>query len=443
MTQAPPDQLLPSTEIIAAVSVQEGAGTTTAVVNLALALAAAGRSVLLIDLDPKGRSSQMLGCESTARGGAERILLEASLDRDMVVETRIRELCLATAGTGLSRVESELAMMGDSQTRLYQALTKLSESVLHFEHVLLDCPASLDLLTRNALIAAHRVMVPLPCDTKALNGLPGLLTTINRLRAGLSHPLYGIHLLISGHDTEPASQVLVDRVRQDYGRMTLLSEIPADDAVHEATRQSRPLLIHAPRSEAGQALLSMASEWLTLGEPGNQPDGTWLFDARQARMEQHRERMLKGLSRWPIDRSSPLYDTDDVMRQQDAMALEALYQTAAPVRRIRLDWRPKRKTLQRGGLIAGIAIIILVILGWLSEADHRIDIAAGLVGSDHYWKAGSVLLSRADAVAYRELLFAVRLVEENREQLILCNDNTNPTSGLACMIHVPMASPRP
>lgn len=442
MNHAPPERLRPSTEIIAVVSVKEGVGTTTAAVNLALALAAAGRSVLLIDLDPNGGASHSLGCASTARGGSERILLEASLERNMIVETRVKELCLATAGNGLGRVESELAMMGDSQTRLYQALTKLSESALDFDHVVLDCPPSLDILTRNALICAHRLLVPTPCDPKALGSLPALLTTINRLRAGLSHPLYGIHLLISQRDTEPASQALIDEVRQDYGRMTLLSEIPADDSVKEAASQNRPLLMHSLTTDAAQACLSMAAEWLTLGEHGNQPDGTWLFDARQKRMHQYREQMIQGMSRWTIDRASPLYDTDDVMRQQDAMALEALFQSPPPARRFRLSWRPQRRTLQRAGLIGGAALAVLIIVGWLSNANHRIAIAAGLVGPDHYWKAGSLLLSRADAAAYRQLLFAARLVEENREQLILCSDDAikKGAAASACMIQLPSTS---
>ncbi|MFD2113964.1 ParA family protein [Thiorhodococcus fuscus] len=427
-----------STEIVAVVDPREGSGATTLVVNLALSLVATGRSVLVIDLDPEAKATRLMGAGALGRGGTRRILLEASLDRSMMIETRVADLYLASASAELSNVENELAMMGDSQTRLYQALLKSQ----NFDYVLLDCPPSMDLLTRNALAAAHRVLIPFSCVPREFEALPDLLTTITRLRAGLPQPFYGSYLLINRLTQEVAAQELAAALRRDYGRMTLLTEIPADDILRDAEARGQPIFAHSPDSAIAWAYLSAGAEWLTLGEPGNQSDGTWLFEARQKRMSEYCARMRETIDTWSLD---SLSDVEDALRQKDAQALESLYQGSKPVSHfvVRLPRLPRlsKKAIRRILVSSFGFFSILSVIFWLSDVGHRIDLAAGFVGSSNYWMAGSFFLWKADSEAYRALIYAARLFEENKEQLMLCSESMIDGADTArvCMIRLPQA----
>lgn len=466
MTRKTAEHFQPRPEIVAVFGQRAGVGATSTAVDLSLGLAAAGRSVLLVDLDPAGRAGQALGYASHERGGTERALLEVSVGRDMITATKILQLYLAPAGPGLGEVEQALSAIEDSQTRLYQALASLDALSLDFEHVVLDCPPTLDLLTRNALMAAHRVILPLSGEQSVLYGLPTLLKTISQLRAGFHRPLYGVYLLIGAFvraqpgahpwgeggpaaergNVPPLSALhLIDQLRQDYGRMTLLTEIPFDERLRLPQHVNQPLLMQVPSDAVGQAYLSLAAEWLTLSEPGDQRDGTWSLEARQERMEFHRATMIKGIERWRIDPLSRLYDPDAASRHQDAEVLEELFEAAQPTRSFSFDWRPgwaKRLTLALLALVV-VAPLLLWAFDWMLGEDGRVALATRLIGRDHYWEVGSLLLARADETAYRELVLGARLVDENRERLLACAAQVSATTPAECRILVPAAGERP
>lgn len=468
MTRKTTEHFQPRPEIIAVFGQRAGVGATTTAVELSLGLAAAGRSVLLVDLDPEGHAGQALGCASDERGGAVRALLEANVGRDMITATKILQLYLAPAGPGLADVEQALGASEDSQTRLYQALTALDALSLDFEHVVLDCPPRLDLLTRNALLAAHRVILPLSGEQSVLYGLPTLLKTISQLRAGFHRPLYGVYLLIGAFvraqpgahpwgaggpagvpergAVPPLSALhLIDQLRQDYGRMTLLTEIPFDDRLLQPEQASRPLLMQVPADDVGRAYLSLAAEWLTLSEPGDQRDGTWTLEARQERMESHREWMIRGIERWRIDPLSRLYDPDLASRHQDTEVLEELFEAAQPTRSFSFDWGTgwaRRLALGLAVLVVAVPLLLWAF-DWMLGKDSRVALAARLIGQDHYWEVGSLLLSRADATAYRELLLGARLVDENRERLLACGAPGASAAPTECRILLPAGALRP
>ncbi|MFD2110736.1 AAA family ATPase [Thiorhodococcus fuscus] len=321
-------------EIIAVASQKGGVGKSTTALNLSIALVAAGRNVLLMDLDPQGNSGYTL-MSGIQASGTERMLREAALTRDMITATEIPDLFLAPATPGLSGLENELAQFGDSRTRLHQALATLPALPVHFDHIVLDCPPSVGLLTLNALAAAHQILLPLPCDTVSLESLPALLQTIERLRAGLKQPLHGVHLLLVHRAALHASALALARtLRQDYGHLVLRTEIPYGDAVREAADRGRPLLAYNPQCDVSQAYLELACEWMLEYDERLQPESSWSFRGRQERMEVYHDRMRKRIRAWLVDPTSLLYDeTWESRHLQDALVLNELFATKRAPRR--------------------------------------------------------------------------------------------------------------
>jgi len=337
MTRTLAERQPTSTEIIAVASQKGGVGKSTTALNLSIAFVAAGRNVLLMDLDPQGNSGYTL-MSGIQASGTERMLREATLTRDMVTATEIPDLFLAPATPGLSGLENDLAQFGDSRTRLHQALATLPALPVHFDHIVIDCPPSVGLLTLNALAAAHQILLPLPCDAVSLESLPALLQTIERLRAGLKQPLHGVHLLLVQRAALRASEQAVARtLRQDYGHLVLRTEIPYGDAVREAADRGRPLLAHNPHCNVSQAYLELACECLLEYDERLQPENSWSFRGRQERMEVYRDRMLKRIRAWLVDPTSLLYDeTWESRHLQDALVLNELFTVKRPPRRGRL-----------------------------------------------------------------------------------------------------------
>ncbi|EGV31724.1 Cobyrinic acid ac-diamide synthase [Thiorhodococcus drewsii AZ1] len=334
MTRTLAERQPTSPEIIAVASQKGGVGKSTTALNLSIAFVAAGHNVLLMDLDPQGNSGYTL-MSGIQASGTERMLREATLTRDMVTATEIPDLFLAPATPGLSGLENDLAQFGDSRTRLHQALATLPALPVHFDHIVIDCPPSVGLLTLNALAAAHQILLPLPCDAVSLESLPALLQTIERLRAGLKQPLHGVHLLLVQRAALRASEQAVARtLRQDYGHLVLRTEIPYGDAVREAADRGRPLLAHNPHCNVSQAYLELACECLLEYDERLQPENSWSFRGRQERMEVYRDRMLKRIRAWLVDPTSLLYDeTWESRHLQDALVLNELFTVKRPPRR--------------------------------------------------------------------------------------------------------------
>jgi chromosome partitioning protein len=251
--------------VIAVANQKGGVGKTTTAINLGTALAAIGDEVLVVDLDPQGNASTGLGIDRRSRRHSTYDVLagEATL-RDSIVETAVPRLHLAPSTLDLAGLELELGQQRDRAFRLRNALAPLnvvSPGTKNFSYVLVDCPPSLNLLTVNAMAAAHAILVPLQCEFFALEGLSQLLKTVDQVRETLNPGLaiHGVVLTMYDARNNLCGQVVAD-VRQFMGSKVYETIIPRNVRVSEAPSYGKPVLVYDLKCSGSEAYLRLATE---------------------------------------------------------------------------------------------------------------------------------------------------------------------------------------
>ena len=248
-------------KIFAIVNQKGGVGKTTTTVNLATALAAVGKKVLIIDFDPQGNASTGLGIENNQRKltSYDLILNDVSVE-DIIQKSPVPNLYIIPANIDLSGAEIEMVSLVSREFRLKKAL---GDKVDHFDYILMDCPPSLGLLTLNALVAARAVLIPLQCEFYALEGLSHLMRTVELVRANLNAELeiQGIVLTMYDRRNKFTEQIEND-VRQYFGERVYNSVIPRNVRMSEAPSHGKPALIYDMHCAGSKAYIQLASEML-------------------------------------------------------------------------------------------------------------------------------------------------------------------------------------
>jgi chromosome partitioning protein len=247
--------------VLAVVNQKGGVGKTTTTVNLAAALAQAGRRVLLVDVDPQGNATMGSGVDKRTLA---RTVYHALLGLGELTGIRVRAerggYDLVPANRDLAGAEVELVELPSRETRLKSALERVAAD---YDYILIDCPPSLSLLTVNALAAAQRVLIPMQCEYYALEGLSDLVGTIKRVRANLNPALEIAGLVRTMYDPRNTLSLQVSReLEAHFGDKVFRTLVPRNVRLAEAPSYGVPAVLWDPTSKGAQAYIALASEVL-------------------------------------------------------------------------------------------------------------------------------------------------------------------------------------
>jgi chromosome partitioning protein len=248
--------------VVAVANQKGGVGKTTTAVNIAASLAASGRRVLLVDLDPQGNATMGCGVDKSAvELGSCEVLLGECTARQAIVPVEGAGFDILPTNVDLTSAEVRLlATDVGRESRLREALDAVRAD---YDSIFIDCPPSLNMLTVNALVAADGVMVPMQCEYYALEGLSALMSTVEQIRAA-ANPGLGLEGILrtmfdprNNLSNEVSAQLLTH-----FGDAVYRTVIPRNVRLAEAPSFGKPVLLHDKDSRGALAYLALAGEML-------------------------------------------------------------------------------------------------------------------------------------------------------------------------------------
>lgn len=247
--------------IIAVANRKGGVGKTTTTVNVATAMAATGKKVLVIDLDPQANASTSLGFDKHGDVlSSYDVIIGGCGLCEAVVWTEIPNFSLIPASPDLAGAEVELI---DKKRREFALSDAVRKSAVNYDYILIDCPPSLSLVTINALVAADAVIVPLQCEYLALEGITDLIGNIGQIKKRFNPRLELQGVVLTMYDgRNNLTQMVEEDVRSVLGNKVYRTVIPRNVRVSEAPSHGKPVLLYDFKCPGAQAYISLAGEVL-------------------------------------------------------------------------------------------------------------------------------------------------------------------------------------
>lgn len=238
-----------------------GVGKTTTAVNIATALAALNKKVLLIDLDPQGNASTGMGVlNRNSKKGTYDVLCNNLSIPECIIDSLIPNLKLLVASPDLAAAELELVQKQGREFILRESLASISDMI---DYTIIDCPPALGLLTLNALAASNSILIPLQCEFYALEGLSQLIRTIQRVQGTFNPHLEVDGIALTMFDKRSAlSEHVAKDVREHFGSLVYESTIPRSVKISESPSHGQPVLIYDIKSSGAHAYMRLAGEIL-------------------------------------------------------------------------------------------------------------------------------------------------------------------------------------
>ena len=248
-------------KIISFINQKGGVGKTTTCVNLATFLAAYGKRVLIIDLDPQGNATTGVGVDKNKELNTfYDIILDECNIKDAIISTITRNLDILPSNVDLAGSEVSLVQRENREKVLKNVVTTIKDE---YDYIAIDCPPSLGLLTVNALTATDTIIIPIQCEFYALEGLSQLMNTVKLVKEYLNAniEIEGVVLTMKDNRSNLVSQVAKE-IRAFFGRKVYETVIPRNVRLAEAPSHGVPILIYDNRSSGALAYQSLALEFL-------------------------------------------------------------------------------------------------------------------------------------------------------------------------------------
>ncbi len=246
-------------KVIVIANQKGGVGKTTTSVNLSACLGAAGKKVLVIDIDPQGNTTSGLGVEKDeAEVSIYDVLINNEDLSDSIIKTDYKNLSLCPANVNLAGAEIELVDMKDREHLLKNAINEIKNK---YDFIIIDCPPSLGLLTLNSFVAADSVLVPIQCEYYALEGLSQLTKTIKSIKQSLNDKIQFEGILLTMFDARTNLSIQVaDEVKRFFPDKVFKSVIPRNVRLSEAPSYGEPIIIYDKYSKGAEAYTDLAKE---------------------------------------------------------------------------------------------------------------------------------------------------------------------------------------
>ncbi|MBD1371985.1 ParA family protein [Hazenella sp. IB182357] len=246
-------------KIIAIANQKGGVGKTTTSINLAASIAAIGRRVLIVDIDPQGNTTSGMGInKADVQSCIYDVLINDVEGEQATISTAVEGLDLIPATIQLAGAEIELSQAISRELRLKKALVSMKPK---YDYIFIDCPPSLGIITLNALTAAESVLIPIQCEFYALEGLSQLLNTVRLVQKHLNKSLEieGVLLTMFDRRTNLSVQVM-EEVKKYFQERVYQTVIPRNIRLSEAPSHGEPIIVYDPRSRGAKCYQNLAEE---------------------------------------------------------------------------------------------------------------------------------------------------------------------------------------